>query len=221
MTTFDTHSLLAYSTVQASSGVIGSSTGTTIILAAGDGAKFGINENITVWPSTNIPLLGISEIMRITAISTDTLTVTRAQEGTSALSNIAAGFQVVNSVTPKTLTDIEKVVNLPFAKRVYTDTFSTSLTPNCNTTDIYRVVLTGNFTLNVFSGTPIDGQALQTHFIQDTTGGRTITFATGFAFSTGIPAPTLSTAGGAKDVLGWQYSASKGEWALYGSILGF
>jgi hypothetical protein len=221
MTTFDTHSLLAYSTIQTGSTVIGSTTGVLINVATGDGAKFSINQNVTLWPNANIPILSLSEVVRITAISTDTLTVTRAQEGTTALANIVTGFQVVNGITPKVLTDLETVVNLPYSKRVYTDTFATTLTPNCGTTDLYRVVATANFTLNIPSGTPVDGQVMQVNIIQDSTGGRTIAFGTGYAFSTAIPSPTLTTAANATDVLLFQYSASAGKWRLVGFVAGF
>jgi hypothetical protein len=107
---FDTHSILAYSTVQASSGIIGSSTGTTIIAASGDGAKFAINQNITVWPAGTQATKANSEIMRITAIATDTLTVLRAQETTTPLATIAAGHQFANTITPKSFTDIETAI---------------------------------------------------------------------------------------------------------------
>lgn len=105
---FDTHSLLAQSTIQAGSSIIGSTTNGGAIVAAGDGAKFALSQNVIIWPNNTAPTKANAEIGRITAISTDTFTVTRAQEGTTALANIAAGYQIANVLTPKTLTDIEK-----------------------------------------------------------------------------------------------------------------
>lgn len=104
---FDTHSLFGYSTVQSGSGVIGSDTGTDIVADTGDGSNFSTGQNITVWPAGTQPTMANAEIMRITGISTDTLTVTRAQEGTTALTGITAGYQFANTITPKVFTDIE------------------------------------------------------------------------------------------------------------------
>ena len=47
---FDPHNNLAYSTVQGG-GVINSTTGTTIQINTGDGKRFSIGQNITVWPA--------------------------------------------------------------------------------------------------------------------------------------------------------------------------
>lgn len=105
----DAHKNFAYSTV-ASGTVIGSSSATSLTVATGDGAKFPAAPfNITVWPAASLPLTSNAEIMRVTAVATDTFTVTRNTEaGGSALSTIAAGYQVANTVTVRTLTDVEK-----------------------------------------------------------------------------------------------------------------
>jgi hypothetical protein len=78
----------AVDSVQASSGVIGSTSGTTVIVASG--ANFAANEYIQIR----------SEVMKITSISTNTLTVTRAQNGTSAISTIAQNDTVTGGNPP-------------------------------------------------------------------------------------------------------------------------
>jgi len=61
-------------------------TETTISLVPGDGSKFPVISDITDWfPLTLVKSTGESEIVRVTARTTDTLTVTRAQEGTTAI----------------------------------------------------------------------------------------------------------------------------------------
>jgi microcystin-dependent protein len=61
-------------------------TETTISLVPGDGAKFPVISDVTDWfPLTLVKSTGESEIVRVTARTTDTLTVTRAQEGTTAI----------------------------------------------------------------------------------------------------------------------------------------
>lgn len=104
---FDVHSLLASSTIQAGSAIIGSSTATDFNVASGDGTHFGAPQNVIIWPSGTAPTKANSEIVRVTAIATDTFTVTRAQEGTTALSSIAAGYQIANTITPKVFEDLE------------------------------------------------------------------------------------------------------------------
>ena len=108
---FDQHTNFAYSTVQSGSGVIGSTTGTTInIVNTADLPDPTIGAyNVTVWPSGASPTSANAEIMRVTAKSGTTLTVTRAQEATAALAAIAAGYQVALAMTSKLLTDIEAV----------------------------------------------------------------------------------------------------------------
>lgn len=120
---YDPHANFGYSTVQAGSTIIGS-TGTpkTVVLETGDGAAFpaGAAFNIVVWPSGVRPSLDNAEIVRVTR-SGDTLTTTgRGQEGTTALSTIVAGYQVMAAVTAKALTDIEGSL-LAFGTREYTE----------------------------------------------------------------------------------------------------
>lgn len=62
--------------------------------------------NATVWPVGVKPLASNAEIVRVTNVSGDTLTITRAQEGTAAIS-IAVGYQFSATITAKTLTDAE------------------------------------------------------------------------------------------------------------------
>ena len=74
--------------VQASSAVIGSAVGTTVIVATGG--------NFTTGQSIQIR----TEVMTITGISTNTLTVTRGQNGSSAISTIAQNDVVTGGNLP-------------------------------------------------------------------------------------------------------------------------
>jgi len=117
----DAHKNFAYSTVATppSPGV----SGTSLVVAAGGGANFPTPPfNLTVWPIGVIPLPTNAEIARCTAISVDTLTLARAQEGSTARA-IIAGDQVAASITAKTITDIETmlVYNGDYAAGNYVD----------------------------------------------------------------------------------------------------
>lgn len=93
----------------------------TVVLVGGDGAKLpdpategalnlvwvnwtdypgGINSDGEVDPSI--------EVVRCTAVSTDTLTITRAQEGTSDVNHNTSGktYKMILSLTKKTVDDI-------------------------------------------------------------------------------------------------------------------
>lgn len=109
MSSWDQHANFAYSTV--STAPSPAVSGTSLTLNAGDGAKFPAPPfNITVWPANLPPIASNAEICRVTVVTGDVLTITRAQEGTSART-ILVGYQVSNGITVKTFTDIENTVN--------------------------------------------------------------------------------------------------------------
>lgn len=100
----DAHSNFGYSTVQSPAPGL---AGTSLKVATGEGALFPAAPfNCTVWPAGVQPLASNAEIVRVTAVVGDTLTITRAQEGTTA-KNITAGYQIANTTSVKVFTDIE------------------------------------------------------------------------------------------------------------------
>jgi hypothetical protein len=89
-------------------------SGTSLTVSAGYGANLPAAPfNMTVWPAGAQPSVTNAEIVRVTASSTDTLTITRAQEGTSARS-IVGGDQIALTITAKTLADLEAKVWVNF-----------------------------------------------------------------------------------------------------------
>jgi len=105
----DAHKNFAYSLVATAPSP--ADTGTSLVVQAGDGAKFPPPPfNVTVWPVGDQPLTTNAEIVRVTAISADTFTITRTQEGTTARA-ILVGDQIAATITVKTLTDIEQAAS--------------------------------------------------------------------------------------------------------------
>lgn len=101
----DAHANFAYGTVLTAPSP--ATSGTSLVLQSGQGTLFPTAPfNIVIWPAGVAPLASNAEIARCTAKSTDTLTITRAQEGTSARA-VVVGDQVAAAITKKTLTDIE------------------------------------------------------------------------------------------------------------------
>lgn len=115
----DAHSNFAYSTVATAPSPANS--GTSLVVDAGDGALFpAVPFNATVWPAGAQPLVSNAEIVRVTDITTDTLTITREQEDTTART-ITVGDQIAATISVKTFTDIESFI-IPTVTTVTTDT---------------------------------------------------------------------------------------------------
>lgn len=119
----------AYSTVATAPSP--ATSGTSLVVAAGEGARFPTAPfNAVVWPANTQPLPTNAEVVRVTVVSTDTLTITRAQESSSARS-IVVGDQIAAAITSKVLTDLAKVVQIVFAS--YGTDVSSSSSTNVDT----------------------------------------------------------------------------------------
>jgi hypothetical protein len=105
----DLHTNLAVSLVATAPSP--ATSGTSLVVTAGEGTQFAsVPCNAVIWPAGSVPTKANAEIVRITARSTDTLTITRAQEGSTART-VVVGDQIAIAITAKTLTDIEDVIN--------------------------------------------------------------------------------------------------------------
>lgn len=124
-TNFDEHANFAYGTVLVPPSP--ADTGVTITLNSGEGSNFpdpaSVGEyNITLQKaSATASTPAQTEIARLTARSSDTLTVTRNQESSGAIS-LAIGDKVYLGATKKTLTDIESAINTAEGDIVALDT---------------------------------------------------------------------------------------------------
>ena len=68
---------------------------------------------------------------------------------------------------------------------------------------------------------PANGQQIIFQITQGSGGSAAITWGTAYEFSTGLPQPTLSTAAGQTDLLGFIYDAGKRTWLLAAFVNGF
>lgn len=101
----DAHKNFAYSTILTAPSP--ATSGTSLVVQNTDGTKFpAVPFNATIWPAGFQPTTANAEIVRVTAVSTDTFTITRTQESTSART-IVVGDQIAASITVATLTDVE------------------------------------------------------------------------------------------------------------------
>lgn len=101
----DLHANFAVSTVATAPSP--ATSGTSLVVAAAEGSRFPtVPFNATVWPAGVQPTPANAEIVRVTVVSTDTFTITRTQESTSART-VVVGDQIAATITKKTLTDAE------------------------------------------------------------------------------------------------------------------
>lgn len=121
----------------------------SIALSVGEGTKLPTAPFNAVWYNStdyNDPTDDPKrEIVRVTNNATDTLTITRAQEGTSATTKNDAGkiYKMIAGLTAKTInTDIPALITTAFGK-LTVDVFTTTLGQNTFTTSqtIVKVLL--------------------------------------------------------------------------------
>lgn len=84
----------------------------------------------------------------------------------------------------------------------------------------FRVTVAGNRTVGT-PANPTDGQKITFQLTQGTAGPYTLSWASGYQFSAGLPQPTLSTTAGDTDLLCFIYNSSKSAWLLAAFLSGF
>jgi len=84
----------------------------------------------------------------------------------------------------------------------------------------FRVTIGANRTMGNPSN-PANGQQIIFQVTQGSGGSAGLTWGSGYEFSAGLPQPTLSTAAGQTDLLGFIYNAAKSTWLLAAFVNGF
>lgn len=105
---FDQHANFAISAVTVAPSP--ALSGTSLTVTTGTGALFpAVPFNCTVYPATSAPISTNAEIVRVTNITGDVLTIVRAQEGSTAKA-IAVGYAIANTITKLVFNDIENAM---------------------------------------------------------------------------------------------------------------
>ncbi len=129
----------------------------SLTLVAGGGVRFAVVPwNGVIYDSTSYsdpaddPAV---EVVRCTLISTDTLTVTRGQEGTSAANHNTAGhtYTLVAGPTAKLLTDILGISITGSAAVSTTATITDDISTNATMYPVWATATTGNLALKTSS----------------------------------------------------------------------
>lgn len=161
-TVFDQHANLAVGTITVAPSP--ATSGTSLTLQSGQGALFPTPPfNATYTPASSSPTSTNAEIVRVTAIVGDVLTITRAQESSSAQS-ITIGGTIANSVTAKIFTDIETAVNAGGAGTV-TSVSVTSVNGVSGTVATATSTPAISLTLGVITPTSVNGLTLTSNAI--------------------------------------------------------
>lgn len=146
---FDNHTNLAFGVVKTPPE--DALNGTEFVLEEDQGSSFDVNQPVTLAPNGVLPTGSNAEIGYITAISGDTITLTRAQEGSTAR-QIEAGWVIYGSITSKTLTDIEEAVSSALQSVIAGDNITIDATDPQNpvisavpSSGLYDVVIPDNY----------------------------------------------------------------------------
>jgi len=84
----------------------------------------------------------------------------------------------------------------------------------------FRVTIAGNRTVGT-PANPADGQKITFQVTQGAGAPFSLSWSSGYEFSAGLPQPTLSTAAGQTDLLGFIYNAALGKWLLAAFVNGY
>ena len=84
----------------------------------------------------------------------------------------------------------------------------------------FRVTIAGNRTMGN-PANPANGQQIIFQVTQGSGGSNTLSWGSGYEFSTDLPQPSLSATAGQTDLLGFVYNAAKGAWLLAAFVNGF
>ncbi len=86
-----------------------STSGTSLVVTTGEGSRFPtVPFWATIWPPAEFPTSANSEVVRVTARSSDTLTIVRAQGGTTAKA-VTAGYRIANALVAADMSNVMDV----------------------------------------------------------------------------------------------------------------
>jgi hypothetical protein len=171
----DAHKNFAVSTVATAPSP--ATSGTSLVVASGHGTRFpAVPFNATIWPASGAADPTNAEIVRVTNISTDTFTITRAQESSSART-VVVGDRIAATITAKTLTDVEDPATTGWVDAGETWTYGSADDPT------YTFTISGDKTTKYSAGMRVR--------VSQSTGGTKYFFMTKVEHSAGTTTVTI------------------------------
>jgi hypothetical protein len=98
--------------------------------------------------------------------------------------------------------------------------YSSTITTDASSGDIFDVTLTGALTL-ANPSSPSNGKTLRWRLTQDATGGRAITLGNKFALPAGVSSLDFSTGANKTDVLAATYHQASDRWFVVAMVAGY
>ncbi len=141
-------------------------------------------------------------------------------KGAAGMAAVGAGGAVLTAVTASPASAATTVESGALAPAVVNLTDAATIAVNASQGNDFRVTIAGNRTMGS-PASPTDGQQIIFQVTQGSGGSFTLGWADGYEFSPGLPQPTLSTAAGHTDLLGFVYNATAGTWLLAAFLNGF
>jgi len=136
-------------------------SGTSLVVTAGQGSYFPATPfDATIWPSGVQPTNTNAEIVRVTNVSTDTFTITRAQYGTTAQS-IAVGYQIAQTVDANLLNQLAPLSGATFTGEV--------VAPDFKASGLTGATAASRYVGGTTNGAPVSGTFAVGDFIVDQT----------------------------------------------------
>lgn len=136
-------------------------SGTSLVVTAGQGSYFPATPfDATIWPSGAQPTNTNAEIVRVTNVSTDTFTITRAQYGTTAQS-IAVGYQIAQTVDANLLNQLAPLSGATFTGEV--------VAPDFKVSGLTGATVATRYVGGTTNGAPVSGTFAVGDFIIDQT----------------------------------------------------
>lgn len=133
--------------------------------------------------------------------------------GVLAVANGGTGASTLAGAQIATYSGSETLTNKTIKPRLVSLADATSITINCDTTDVATQINTqsvGNLTVNAPTGTPYDGQRLLLRI--KSTNIQTYVWNSIFAGGVIVPLPVNSTGSSKYDYIGFMYNAAMAKW---------
>jgi hypothetical protein len=141
-------------------------------------------------------------------------------KGAVGVAAAGTGGAVLTAFPASAATQATTVESGAIAPAVVALTDAATIAVDASAGNDFRVTIGGNRTIGTPSN-PADGQKITIQVTQGTGGPYTLSFASGYEFSVGLPQPALSATAGDTDLLCFIYNTSKSAWLLAAFVNGF
>jgi hypothetical protein len=134
----------------------------------------------------------------------------------------AAGAAILTEASPASAATVSSGAAFPgaVAPAVVSLADAATIAVDASAGNDFRVTIAGNRTMGN-PANPANGQQIIFQVTQGSGGSFTLSWGDAYEFSSDLPQPTLSTAAGQTDVLGFIYNAAMGKWLLAAFVNGF